>query len=211
MKCILIDHNSIKNLINKEAPIQIEVTENSQYVVDLNSFVDFPEILIDFVFNKKNINAHVIAIYSIKDQEKITTKIRAVHNVSNTSCLIDIKGALYDSSFSNHFGEIFIGSNAFRTESYLSDHTLLLSENSKTISSPNLRIYNNDVKASHGASIGSVNNEKLYYLQSRGFDKKDAIDILVSGFFESTFNDITDQNMANVFRQKLLTSQDKSL
>ena len=212
MKSVLIDFDSIK----KYAPdinaqnlnvVKIEVTEDTQFVVDLTALAVLPEISIDFVFNKSKINAHVIGVYSLNDNQKLNTKLRAVHNVPETSCLIDIKGALFDKSYSYHFGEIYIGKQAFNTESYLSDHTLMLSEDVRTVSLPNLQIYNNNVKASHGASIGSVDSQKMYYLQSRGIEKNDAINILVSGFFESIFNDITDQNMANVLREKLLTLQ----
>jgi len=208
MRAVLIDKEYFsKHLIDNSS---IEVLENTQFIIDFNSLLDISEISIEFIFNKPEVNAHVIGIYSIEKETKLTTNLRATHNVENTTCLIDIKGVLYNKSFSNHQGEIFIGKNAFGTESYLNDHTLLLGDLSKTISMPNLRIHNNDVKASHGASIGSVNKEKIYYLQSRGFSEKYATNILVSGFFESTFNDIVDQNMANIFRHKLLTLEPKN-
>jgi len=194
MRCILVNNlNYSPNFL---------VTEDTQFIVDLSELNDLP---IDFVFDIPNIKATVLGIYSLRGDTKISTYLRAVHNVPNTSCLINIKGVLYDSSYSYHQSEIFIGKEATSTESYLSDHTLLLSSLSKTVSLPNLRIFNNDVKASHGASVSSVDLEKLYYLQSRGIEKNDATHILVFGFFESTFNDIIDQNMANVLRQKMLT------
>lgn len=183
--------------------LSIYVVEDTQFLVDLDGLAG---INVSFVFNTPNVNSHVVGLYSLSGNQKLDVVLKAVHNVSNTSCLIDIKGALYDASQSFHMGEIYIGKNAFKTESYLNDHSLLLGNKSKTVAMPNLRIHNNDVKASHGASIGALNDEKLYYLQSRGFEKKEAIDILVTGFFESTFNDITDQNMANSLRHKLLTS-----
>ena len=214
MMCKLIDKKYISDIQVaglENSTVMINVVENSQFIIDINSLIELPRISIDFVFNVEGVSAHVIGIYSISDSSKLTTILRAVHNVPNTSCVIDVRGALYDSSFSNHLGEIYIDKKASNTESYLNDHTLLLGSNSKTISMPNLRIHNNNVRASHGASIGPVSSEKIYYLQSRGFSKKDATDILVSGFFESTFNDITDQNMANTFRQKLLTFSPKNL
>jgi len=210
MKCTFLDFDKIKELtkdtnFNDDYVLKLEVTEDTQFVVDLNSLSNFSEICIDFTFNKSNINAHVIGIYSLKDDQKINTKLRAVHNVSNTSCMISVKGALYDNSFSYHLGEIYIGPKAFTTESYLNDHTLMLSDKCRTVSLPNLQIYNNDVKASHGASIGSVDSDKLYYLQSRGFDKDTAVDLLVTGFFESIFSEIIDENVANNVKHKMLT------
>lgn len=182
--------------------LSVEVLEDTQFVVDL---LDVHDISIDFLFNKSNVNAHVIGVYSLHSDQKITSVIRAVHNTSDTTCLIDVKGVLKDSSNSFHLSEIYIDKKAFNTESFLNDHALLLGEKSKTIAMPNLRIHNNQVKASHGASIGSINIEKLYYLQSRGFDKKEATEMLITGFLESTFNEINDQNMANQLRHKLLT------
>jgi len=210
MQAVLIDFKSIKELSNdtdfsKTSLVKIPVVKDTQFIVDLNSLSELPEISIDFVFDTSGVNAHIIGIYSLHKEQRVNTKLRAVHNVKDTSCLIDVKGALYDSSFSYHLGEIYIGPKAFGTESYLSDHTLLLSDKCNTVSMPNLQIYNNDVKASHGASVGSVDSQKMYYLQSRGFDKITAMNILVSGFFESILNEISDQNMANVFREKLLT------
>lgn len=218
MISVLIDKNYIEknsnNLISlaqnpssfdystSDKLLKVYVESDTQFVVDL---LDVHNVSIDFIFDTPKVNAHVIGLYSLNKNEKLTSVLKAVHNATDTTCLIDVKGVLKDSSLSFHLSEINIGKQAFNTESFLNDHALLLGVNSKTISMPNLRIQNNQVKASHGASIGSLDNEKLYYLQSRGFDKKEASELLVTGFLESTFNEINDQDMANALRHKLLT------
>ena len=75
--------------------------------------------------------------------------------------------------------------NAENSDGYQKEEVLLLSEEAEADSIPNLEIHNENVKCSHGASIGSIDKDKLFYLMSRGLSKETSIKLVVEGFFDS--------------------------
>ncbi len=99
------------------------------------------------------------------------------------------KGILDDRSTSVFRGMINIAKTAQRTDAYLSSNTLLLSEEARANSVPSLVIDTDDVKAKHGATTGQIDEEQLFYLQSRGLSEAQAEEFIVQGFFEPIVND----------------------
>jgi Fe-S cluster assembly protein SufD len=98
-----------------------------------------------------------------------------------------IHNALRDRSSANFTGLIRINKSAHQTESSQEQKNILLSERSKADSDPKLEILNNDVvRCTHGAAVGPVDQEMVFYLQSRGLDRPEAEQLIVEGFFQST-------------------------
>jgi Fe-S cluster assembly protein SufD len=98
-----------------------------------------------------------------------------------------IHNALRDRSSANFTGLIRINKSAHQTESSQEQKNILLSERSKADSDPKLEILNNDViRCTHGAAVGPVDPEMLFYLESRGLDRASAEQLIVEGFFQST-------------------------
>jgi len=102
------------------------------------------------------------------------------------SCTGDIlfKGALRDTSRAGFEGMIRVEPNAQQTNSYLSDHILFLSDQAKADSVPGLEILANDVRCSHGATIGMIDEDQVFYLMSRGLTENEATNLIVQGFLE---------------------------
>ena len=73
----------------------------------------------------------------------------------------------------------------------------MLSENAKIDATPTLEIYNKDVKCGHGASVGQIDKEKLFYMQSRGIDEAEAKNIIIAGFFDPIISEIQDESIKN--------------
>lgn len=117
----------------------------------------------------------------------------AHHKVPHTSNNILTKGVMKGKSTSVYRGLIKIEKEAQNTDSYLGDHTLLLSEKALANSIPSLKIDANDVRATHGATVGQVDKEQLFYLMSKGIDEKDAEMLLVEGFLEQVIMKIKDK------------------
>ncbi|MDF2549714.1 MAG: sufD [Chlamydiales bacterium] len=92
------------------------------------------------------------------------------------------KGALQDLAFSTFEGKIFIDRLAQKTEAYQLDTKVLLSDGARTYSKPNLEIFADDVKASHGATVGQLDKEALFYLRTRGFSEVEAKRLLIQAF-----------------------------
>lgn len=105
------------------------------------------------------------------------------HIAQFTSGDLLFRGALQDQSYSVFEGLIKIHPGAQDTNSYLHDNTLLLSDDARADSIPSLEIEANEVRASHGATVGQVDEEQLFYLMTRGLPRKVAERMIVEGFF----------------------------
>ena len=92
------------------------------------------------------------------------------------------KGVLTDVSRSSFEGKIYVKQAAQKTEAYQLNNNLLLSDRANADSKPNLEIFADDVKASHGATVGQLDAEQLFYLRARGFTDNDAKNLLVDGY-----------------------------
>ena len=78
-----------------------------------------------------------------------------------------------------------------------------MSDNAKFFSKPELEIYADDVKCSHGSSSGNIDDESIFYLRSRGINEKDAKDMMIKGFLAEVIDKITDKNFQTKFYQQL--------
>lgn len=102
---------------------------------------------------------------------------------SSTSDLL-YKGALKDDSRSVYSGLIRVEEQAAKTNAYQANRNLVLSDNAKADSKPELEIKNNDLRCTHGATVSQINEDELFYLQTRGIERPEAQDLIVNGFFE---------------------------
>ena len=138
-------------------------------------------------------NNHGIFFGSKQQQFDLVNK--SIHNAPHTVSDIFTKGVLTGSSKCLYRGLVRIESNAFGSNGYQKEDTLLLSEDAAADSIPNLEIENNDVRCTHGASIGRIDREKLFYMKSRGLNDEQATREYVKGFFEPLIQKIQIQNL----------------
>ncbi|QVL57600.1 MAG: Fe-S cluster assembly protein SufD [Simkaniaceae bacterium] len=115
-------------------------------------------------------------------KDEIHHFITVKHEVENTRSSQLYKTALMDQGRSSFEGKIFVEKEAQKTEAYQLNNNLLLSSKAKAMSKPNLEIYADDVKASHGATVSQPKKEELFYLQTRGLTIKEARWQLARGF-----------------------------
>ena len=138
-------------------------------------------------------NNHGIFFGSRQQQFDLVAK--SIHNAPHTVSDIFTKGVLTGSSKCLYRGLVRIESNAFGSNGYQKEDTLLLSEDAAADSIPNLEIENNDVRCTHGASIGRIDREKLFYMKSRGLNEEQATREYVKGFFEPLIQKIQIQKL----------------
>jgi len=112
------------------------------------------------------------------------------HAVGNTLSNIDFKVVLKDRAISAYTGLIRIDKNAKACEAYQENRNLLLNKGTKAQTIPELEILNEDVKCSHGATIGPIDPMSVFYLTSRGIDPAEAVKMIISGFVASTLGRI---------------------
>lgn len=131
------------------------------------------------------------------------------HSVGRTTSNIDFKVVLRDKARSAYTGLIRIDQQARGCEAYQENRNLLLNAGTRAETIPELEILNEDVQCSHGATIGPVDPEMLFYLEARGINPRAAIDIVVSGFVASTLKHIPEDlrdRISNVILQRLEVS-----
>ena len=106
-----------------------------------------------------------------------------------------MRGVLLDGGKSDYIGKIIIEKPAQQTSSYLDDSVLVVGEDTHNNSQPILEIEADDVKASHGATTGRVDDMQVYYLKSRGFNELEAKNLIVEGFLRATLSRIQDEKV----------------
>jgi Fe-S cluster assembly protein SufD len=129
------------------------------------------------------------------------------HAAVDTYGDILFKGAVRDVARLGFEGIIKVEHGAQRTDSYLTMNTLFLSEGSKASSIPGLEILADDVKCSHGATVGTVQEQEVFYLMSRGIDRITAEKLIVGGFFEPVIDEMplesVRQRLRDIVEQKV--------
>lgn len=118
------------------------------------------------------------------------TQVLIEHKAPNTKSRQHFKAVMKDKSSSTFEGKIFVEPEAQKTEAYQLNNNLLLGKESSVFCKPNLEIFADDVKASHGATVSRLSDEELFYLRTRGISKEEAGLYLSSGFLDEIIKDI---------------------
>jgi Fe-S cluster assembly protein SufD len=117
------------------------------------------------------------------------------------------RGALQDKSHVVWRGMIHVDRDAQKTDGYQRNDNLILSDSARVDSIPGLEILADDVKCTHGATSGRVDDEQIFYALSRGLTRKEAIRMIVAGFFQQVFDRITIESvreaLGNAIRERV--------
>lgn len=127
-------------------------------------------------------------------EESVTTETHVTHSVGGGTSNQLIKFVLDDNSRGRFIGDLKIAPDAQQTEAHQTNRNLLLSETAEMRTQPQLEIYADDVKATHGASTGQLDESALFYMQQRGIDKQKARQLLVNAFMKEVLDTISDIN-----------------
>ncbi len=133
-------------------------------------------------------NTECNGVYFLDGKQHIDIDTMMHHSGYSTSGDLLIHGALKDRARSIFIGMIKIDPGGQLTNSYLKNQNLLLTNTARADSIPALEIDANDVRASHAATIGQIEEEYVFYLQSRGIPRKQAVKMIVEGFFSTIFS-----------------------
>ncbi|MBS3151384.1 Fe-S cluster assembly protein SufD [Candidatus Woesearchaeota archaeon] len=126
-----------------------------------------------------------------------------IHVASRTKCNMLTKFVLNDNAKAIYRGLIRVNPKAVKCEGYQKNDTILLSEYAEADAVPNLEIENNDVKCTHGATISQVDNDKLFYMMSRGIDEISAKKQIVEGFFDPILVKIEDNDLRDKIKNNI--------
>lgn len=133
----------------------------------------------------KGSDAQFQSVFLGKGEERYTIKSRMIHMGDKSTSNMLTRSVMLDSARGEYEGLIRIDENAAGCDAYQKEETLLLSRGARMDATPNLEISNEDVRCSHGVSLGQIDEEKLFYLASRGIGRAEAIQLIVKGFFST--------------------------
>lgn len=157
---------------------------------------------VNFFDPGSSLNVNGLFLLSKKQHVDIFSKI----NHKSLACYSNqlIKGVLSDSASGVFRGLAHVENQAKKTNAKQANHNLLLSPNAKINSIPILEIYEDDVQCAHGSTTGQIDEEAIFYLQSRGLNRNDAIELIVRGFTDEIINKINNDNFKNMVKNIMI-------
>ncbi len=168
----------------------------------------------DFIKNEINCNlngehssAFVNGIFSLNKQKHHEIRTSINHLTEHTKSSQLIKSVLENDAKAVYQGKIYVSSKAQKTDGYQLSKAILLDETTEFNAKPELEIYADDVKCSHGSASGSLNENSIFYLMSRGLNYKEAKELLISGFLLDVIEKITDSEIKSLIK-KMIGSQE---
>ena len=199
LKNYKIDKLENKNIKYSFNNIEQEVNSVSETFI-LSSGSNFLKNEINCNLNGKHSSAFVNGIFSLNKQKHHEIKTNINHLIDNTKSYQLIKSVLEKDTKAVYQGKIFVNSKAQKTDGYQLSKSILLSETAEFNAKPELEIYADDVKCSHGSASGSLNEDSIFYLMSRGLNYKEAKELLINGFLLDVVEKITDSEIRNLIK-----------
>ena len=151
--------------------------------------------------NDKYSSAFISGIIDLKEQQQHEIKTNINHFSENTKSYQLVKSVLKDKSKGVFQGKIFVDQEAQKTDGYQLSKALLLDENTEFDAKPELEIYADDVKCSHGSTSGNLDSDSIFYLMSRGLTYQQSRKLLVDGFLNDVVEKITNLNVKNYIKK----------
>jgi len=206
LKNYKIDNNSNSNLKYFFNNINQNTNSVSEIFL-LSSGSEFIKNEINCNLNGKYASAFVNGVFILNETKHHEIKTNINHAVEDTKSYQLIKGVLEDTSKAVYQGKIFVDSKAQKTDGYQLSKAILLNENTEFNAKPELEIYADDVKCSHGSASGSLNEDSIFYLMSRGLNYQEAKKLLINGFLLDVVEKITDSEIKNLIKNIMSLKQ----
>jgi len=166
----------------------------------LSKFI-IPLIKAELYFSFKLVFISYFENLDKNNHHEIKTNIN--HLAENTKSYQLIKSVLNDKSTGVYQGKIFVNDQAQKTDGYQLSKALLLNENTEFNGKPELEIYADDVKCSHGSTSGNLDENSIFYLMSRGLNYDQAKKLLIDGFINDVIEKITNIEIQKYLKEAI--------
>jgi Fe-S cluster assembly protein SufD len=184
----------IKNILEKESSCD-------NYL--LSTGLKFNKLDIEINLSEENSRSSIFSALNLIGLEHQEIKTRINHNAPNCQSYQKVKNVLNDQSKGIYQGKIFVKSIAQKTDAYQLSKALILNDKSEFDAKPELEIYADDVKCSHGSTSGSIDLDSIHYLKSRGIPEQEAIKMLINGFLNEVLEKLEDVKIKKFLLKKL--------
>ena len=151
--------------------------------------------------NGEGCRTEIFGMGLLHDSQQARVRTRVIHNVGGGYSSQTIKFVLDDQAKGSFRGELKIQPDAQKSEAYQTNRNILLSRQADMLTEPQLEIYADDVKASHGATTGQLDESSLFYMQQRGIGRNTATKLLLEAFFEEVISTLPDAQQQEQVRE----------
>ena len=184
--------------------LKSKLSENSDYVnLIFSSGLRFNKLDIECDLIGKNCSCNILSALFLNKNEHQEIKTRINHLVPDCKSYQRVKKVLDSESKGIFQGKIYVKDEAQKTNAYQSSKALLLHDDAEFNSKPELEIYADDVKCSHGSTSGSIDEDSLHYLMTRGLNRKESTNLLIKGFLNDVVEFIKNPKIKEFVENKL--------
>ncbi len=172
----------------------------------LSSGLKFNKVEIDMNLEQEKSNCYILSGLSLGANEHQEIKTQINHLAPNCKSYQKIKKVLENDSTGVYQGRIFVKNIAQKTDAYQLSKALILNDQAEFNAKPELEIYADDVKCSHGSTSGSIDEDAIHYLMTRGIELSTAKKLLINGFINEIFENFTNKKI-KIFLEKIIKDQ----
>ena len=184
-----------------------KLDNNSSYqTFILSSGLKFNKIEINMDLVKENCNCYILSGLCLGKEEHQEIKTQINHLAPNCKSYQKIKNVLEEDSNGVYQGKIFVKDIAQKTNAYQLSKAIILNDQAEFNAKPELEIYADDVKCSHGSTSGSIDKDAIHYLMTRGIALPIAKKLLINGFLNEIFENIPEEKLKTFF-EKIVKEQ----
>ena len=202
LKNYKIDHKKNSNIKYCYNNINLEKNSISENFI-FSTGSKFIKNEINCNLNDEYSSAFINGIINLKNSQHHEIKTNINHLAENTKSYQLIKSVLNDNAKGIYQGKIYVDAKAQKTNGYQLSKALLLNENTEFDGKPELEIYADDVKCSHGATSGNLDEDAIFYLMSRGLSHQQSKELLINGFLLDAVEKITDVEIKDLIKNML--------
>lgn len=166
---------------------------------------------LDFIHNGQNINSFMNGITIIGDEQLVDHHTAVHHNQPNCESYQNYKGIYKDKAHGVFNGKVFVDKIAQKTNAYQQNNNVLLNEGATIDTKPQLEIFADDVKCSHGCTVGQLDKDALFYLRARGISEKEAKALLLYAFANDAMQNIDIEPLKNKISKLLAEKLEVSI
>ncbi len=199
---IFINNSKCNGYFYKYINCFLEKNSNFQNYL-LSSGLKFNKLDIEINLNEEHSKSSVFSALNLMKNEHQEIKTRINHNAPHCHSYQKVKNVLNNESKGVYQGKIFVKDIAQKTDAYQLSRALILNDAAEFDAKPELEIYADDVKCSHGSTSGSVDKDSIHYLKSRGIPEKEAYQMLINGFLGEILEKLPESNLKNFLTEKL--------
>ena len=199
---ILINNSKCNGYFYKYIKSDLEKNSNLENYL-ISSGLKFNKLDIEINLNEEHAKSSVFSALNLVNDEHQEIKTCVNHHAPNCHSYQKVKNVLNNESNGVYQGKIFVKNIAQKTDAYQLSRALILDNAAEFDAKPELEIYADDVKCSHGSASGSLNEDSIFYLMSRGLSYQQSRELLINGFLLDVVEKITDSEIKNLIKNMI--------